>query len=71
MASASWWNLWVWLAGGECGWNLCGWLVGVVIRGCIVFFILLIPIHLVSVLFCCGISTFCKKIYIFLTIVLD
>ena len=22
MASGSWWNLWVWLAGGGCGWNL-------------------------------------------------
>ena len=23
MASGSGWNLWVWLAGGGCGWNLC------------------------------------------------
>ena len=31
MACGSGWNIWVWLAGGGCGWNLCG-LVGVVIR---------------------------------------
>ena len=32
MASASGWNLWVWLARDGCGWNLWVWLVGVVIR---------------------------------------
>ena len=26
MASGSWWNLWVWLAGGGYGWNLWVWL---------------------------------------------
>ena len=26
---ASRWNVWVWLSGGGCGWNLLVWLVGV------------------------------------------
>ena len=45
------WNVWVWLAGGGCEWNLRVWLVGVVIRRYIDFLILLIPTPLVSVLF--------------------
>ena len=45
------------------GWNLWVWLVCVVVRRYIDFLILLIPIPLVSVLFCSSISTFC--IYIF------
>ena len=39
------------------GWNLWVWLVGVVVRRYIDFIILLIPIPLVSVLFC---SFFCS-----------
>ena len=42
MASGSGCNLWVWLAGGGCWWNLCMWLVGVVVRRYIDFLILLI-----------------------------
>ena len=52
MASGSGWNLWVWLAGGEC-------LVGVVVRRYIDFLILLIPTPLVFALFCNSIPTFC------------
>ena len=44
MASGSGWNLWVWL-------------LGVVVRRYIDFFILLIPTPLVSVLFCSSIPT--------------
>ena len=40
------------------GWNLWVWLLGVVVRRYIDFLILLIPTPLVSVLFCCSISTF-------------
>ena len=52
MASASGWNLWVWL-------------VGVVVKRYIDFLILLIPTPLVSVLFCSSIPTFCsfKKMF--------
>ena len=32
MASASGWNLCVWLAGGGCRWNLWVWLVGMAVR---------------------------------------
>ena len=39
------------------GWNLCVWLLGVVLRRYIDFLILLIP-TLVSVLFCSSIPTF-------------
>ena len=56
MASGSGWNLWMWLAGGGCGWNMCG-------CGCkeIIYvdvLILLIPTPLVSALFCSSIPTF-------------
>ena len=37
------------------GWNLCVWLMGVVVRRYIDFLILLIPTPLVSVLFCSSI----------------
>ena len=47
MASGSGWNLWVWL-------------VGVVVRRYIDFLILLIPTHLVFVLVCSSIPTFCS-----------
>ena len=50
VASGSGWNLWVWLAGGEC-------LVCVVVRR---YIILLIPTPLVSALFCSSIPTFCS-----------
>ena len=40
------------------GWNLWVWLLGVVLRRYIDFFILLIPTPLVSVLFCSSIPTF-------------
>ena len=53
MARGSGWNLWVWLAGGEC-------LVGVVVRRYIDILILLIPTPLVSALFCSSIPTFCS-----------
>ena len=55
MASGSGWNLWVWLAGGEC-------LVGVVVRRYIDFLILLIPIIILILylLFCSSIPTFCS-----------
>ena len=45
MASGSSSNLWVWLAGGGCGWKLWTCLVGVVLRRYIDFLILLIPIY--------------------------
>ena len=51
MASGSGWNLWVWLAAGGCRWNLWVWLVGVFLRSCIDFLILLIPTHLIFVFF--------------------
>ena len=59
MASGSGWNLWVWL-------------LGVVVRRYIDFLILLIPTHLVSVLFCSSIPTFCSffKMFFFLVPVL-
>ena len=41
-------------------WNVCVWLVGVVVRRYIDFLILLIPTPLVSVLFCTSIPTFFK-----------
>ena len=47
MASGSGWNLWVWL-------------LGVVVRTYIDFFILLIPTPLVSVPFYSSIPTFCS-----------
>ena len=47
VASASGWNLWVWL-------------LGVVVRRYIDFLILLIPTPLVSVLICSSIPTFCS-----------
>ena len=50
----------MWLAGGGCGWNLWVWLVGVVVRRYIDFLILLIPTHLVSIIFCSSIPTFCS-----------
>ena len=40
------------------GWNLWVWLLGVVVRRYIDFIILLIPIPLVSLLFCSSIPTF-------------
>ena len=54
------------------GWNLWVWLLGVVVWRYIDFLILLIPTPLVSVLFCCSISTFCsfKKIFFVLVPVL-
>ena len=64
MASRSVWNLWMWLTGDGCGWNLCVCLVGVVVRGYIDFLILLIPTPLVSVPFYCSISTFCSFLII-------
>ena len=48
MASGSGWNLWVWLAGGEC-------LVGVVVRRYIDFLILLSLL----LLYLAAASTFC------------
>ena len=50
------------------GWNLWVWLLGVVVRRCIDFLILLIPTPLVSVLFYSSIPTFCsfKKCFSFL-----
>ena len=50
------------------GWNLCVWLLGVVVRRYIDFLILHIPTPLVSVLFCSSIPTFCslKKCFLFL-----
>ena len=42
------------------GWNLWEWLLGVVVRRYIDFLILLIPTHLVSVLFYSSIPTFCS-----------
>ena len=54
------------------GWNLWVWLVGVVVRRYIDFLILLIPIPLVSILFCSSIPTFCslKKMFFVLVAVL-
>ena len=47
------------------GWNIWVWLVGVVVRRYIDFLVLLIPTHLVSVLFSNSIPTFCslKKMF--------
>ena len=59
VASRSEWNLWVWLTRCGCGWNPYVWLVGVVVRRCIDFLILLIPTPLGSALFGNSISTFC------------
>ena len=42
------------------GWNLWVWLLGVVLRRHIDFLILLIPTHLVSVLFCSSCNTKCN-----------
>ena len=42
------------------GWNLWVWLLGVVVRRCIDFLIILIPTPLVSVLFYSSIPTFCS-----------
>ena len=47
------------------GWNVWVWLVGVVVRRYIDFLILLIPIPLVSVLFCSSIPTFCSYLKMF------
>ena len=47
----------------ESGWNVCVWLVGVLVRRYIDFLILLIPTPLVSVLFCSSIPTFCSIFY--------
>ena len=61
MASGSGWNLWVWLAGGEC-------VVGVVVRRYIDFLILYylsLYTTLVSVLFCSSIPTFCSFFNVF------
>ena len=41
------------------------WLVGVVVRRHIDFFILLIPTRLVFALFCNSIPTFCSFVYVF------
>ena len=53
------------------GWNLWVWLLGVVVRKYIDFFILLIPTPLVSVLFCSSIPTFCSflKCFLFLLVI--
>ena len=58
---------WVWLlvvggiyGCGGYGWNLWVWLVGVVVRRCIDFLILLIPTPRVSVRFCISIPAFCS-----------
>ena len=53
-------GIWVWLAGGGCGWNLWLLLVGVVVRRYIDFIILLIATPLVSALFFSSIPTFCS-----------
>ena len=37
VASWSGWNIWVWLAGGGCWWNLRLWLVGVVVFCCFLY----------------------------------
>ena len=53
------------------GWNLWVWLVGVVVRKYIDFLILLIPIPLVSILFCSSIPTFCslkKKFFVLVAV---
>ena len=50
------------------GWNLWVWLVGVVVRRYIDFIILLIPIPLVSVLFC---SSFCSFFLMFCNLHLE
>ena len=50
----------MWLTGGVCGWNLWVWLVGVVVRRCINFLILLIPTSLVSAFFAAASPTFCS-----------
>ena len=52
------------------GWNLWVWLLGVVVSRYIDFLILLIPIPLVSVLFC-SIPTFCSFFNNFLHHMLD
>ena len=51
------------------GWNLWVWLLGVVVRRYIDFLILLIPIPLVSVLFCSSIPTFCSFFLMFVVLV--
>ena len=50
------------------GWNLWTWLLGVVVRRYIDFFILLIPTPLVSVIFYSSIPTFCsfKKMFLYI-----
>ena len=50
------------------GWNLCVWLLGVVVRRYIDFLILLIPIPLVSVLFYSSILTFCSFFMFFVLV---
>ena len=50
-------------------WNLWVWLLGVVVRRYIDFFILLIPTPLVSVLFYSSIPTFCSFVKIFFVLV--
>ena len=49
----------------EGGWNVWVWLLGVVVRRYIDFFILLIPTPLVSVLFYSSIPTFCSLFKMF------
>ena len=51
---------WMWVESMDVasGWNLWMWLVGVVVRRYIHFFILLIPTPLVSLLFCRSIPLF-------------
>ena len=51
------------------GWNLWVWLVGVVVRRCIDFSILLIRAPLVSVPFCSSIPTFFNFIFMFFILV--
>ena len=51
------------------GGNIWVWLLGVVVRKCIDFLILLIPTPLVSVLFCSSIPTFCSFFKVFFVLV--
>ena len=57
VASASGWNIWVWL-------------LGVVVRRYIDFLILLIPTPLVSILFYSSIPTFCSFFKMFFVVVI-
>ena len=51
------------------GWNLWVWLLGLVVRRYIDFFILLIPTPLVSVLFYSSIPSFCSFLKMFFVLV--